>query len=521
MNKKERINKKNASTKFQRSTPTRALLSIGSQQLSSFTKLSFDGQAKLTGVATPTRDTDVVPLQYLQARYLSKNDPNPGYLPIHGGSMTGNINMGTHSVFNLKQPTKPSATLPEESSKPKDPREEEGFAEKTAEEQEQKIEQYNTELAEYQKKIDDYNAALEAFYSEAATVKYVKEIVNGILTNSKLDTALESAKKVEDKIELAQKALSIEITINPDADTNPDTDQETPDPAPVADTEEKESPPLSYNDLPSVIKNSQFVVTQSQNNLTGDLKMTNAQIANIKTPVEGESNYAANVTYLESKLKQPQRAFLSNTLPTESSSSISLNGHIPWLSTTNGSSSPTEPDFKSKLADQCFDTSSQENLKVKTAGLLVLSVRGTWSPTTSPITNGSTPTPTTISVNLTVTPDNSSGTVTSSSGSGSSGDTSATETLTIPLTLYSGESVQLQLPIKTASDIKMDTSSQTSNGGSGSVSSSATLSSWSWEAALYPTDVTATNETTPPTTVTPPSSSPTSPDANTNTEQTP
>ncbi|CRH46817.1 Uncharacterised protein [Chlamydia trachomatis] len=67
----------------------------------------------------------------------------------------------------------------------------------------------------------------------------------------------------------------------------------------------------------------------------------------------------------------------------------------------------------------------------------------------------------------------------------------------------------------------MDTSSQTSNGGSGSVSSSATLSSWSWEAALYPTDVTATNETTPPTTVTPPSSSPTSPDANTNTEQTP
>lgn len=509
MNKKERINKKNASTKFQRSTPTRALLSIGSQQLSSFTKLSFDGQAKLTGVATPTRDTDVVPLQYLQARYLSKNDPNPGYLPIHGGSMTGNINMGTHSVFNLKQPTKPSATLPEESSKPKDPREEEGFAEKTAEEQEQKIEQYNTELAEYQKKIDDYNAALEAFYSEAATVKYVKEIVNGILTNSKLDTALESAKKVEDKIELAQKALGIEITINPDADTNPDTDQETPDPAPVADTEEKESPPLSYNDLPSVIKNSQFVVTQSQNKITGDLKMTNAQIANIKTPDTGDSNYAANVTYLESKLKQPQRAFLSNTLPTESSSSISLNGHIPWLSTTNGSSSPAEPDFKSKLADQCFDTSSQENLKVKTAGLLVLSVRGTWSPTTATIADGSTQTPKTISVNLTVTPDNSSRTNTSSSGSDSSGDASAT-TLTIPLTLYSGESVQLQLPITTTSSVKIaTTTSQTSNGGS-DTSSQITLSSWSWEAALYPTDVTVTNKTTPPTTETPSSPSPNS-----------
>ncbi|AAC67642.1 hypothetical protein FTN73_01755 [Chlamydia trachomatis] len=520
MNKKERINKKNASTKFQRSTPTRALLSIGSQQLSSFTKLSFDGQAKLTGVATPTRDTDVVPLQYLQARYLSKNDPNPGYLPIHGGNMTGNINMGTHSVFNLKQPEKPKIELPSETDKPKDPREEDGFAEKTAEEQEQEIKEYNTKLAEYQKKIDDYNAAWEAFYSEAATVKYVKGIVDKILNNDKLSTALNSATEVEKKIALAQKALGIEITINPDADTNPDTDQETPDPAPVADTEEKESPPLSYNDLPSVIKNSQFVVTQSQNKITGDLKMTNAQIANIKTPDTGDSNYAANVTYLESKLKQPQRAFLSNTLPTESSSSISLNGHIPWLSTTNGSSSPAEPDFKSKLADQCFDTSSQENLKVKTAGLLVLSVRGTWSPTTSPITNGSTPTPTTISVNLTVTPDNSSRTNTSSSGSDSSGDASAT-TLTIPLTLYSGESVQLQLPITTTSSVKIaTTTSQTSNGGS-DTSSQITLSSWSWEAALYPTDVTVTNKTTPPTTETPSSPSPSSPNSESTEGQTP
>lgn len=506
MNKKERINKKNASTKIQRNTPARALLSIGSQQLSSFTKLSFNNEAKLSGVATPTRDTDVVPLQYLQARYLSKNDPNPDYLPIHRGSMTGNINMGTHSVFNLKQPTKPSATLPEESSKPKDPREEEGFAKKTAEKQEQEIKEYNTKLAEYQKKIDDYNAAWEAFYSEAATVKYVKGIVDKILNNEKLSTALNSATEVEKKIALAQKALGIEITINPDADTDPVP--ETPKPTPTTDTEEKESPPLSYDDLPSVIKNAQFVVTQSQNKLTGDLKMTNAQIANIKTPDTGDSNYAANVTYLESKLKQPKRAFLSNTLPTESSSSISLNGHIPWLSTTNGSSSPTEPDFKSELADKCF-TAEQENLKVKTAGLLVLSVRGTWSPTTATIADGSTQTPKTISVNLTVTPDNSSGTNTPSSGSDSSGDASAT-TLTIPLTLYSGESVQLQLPITTTSSVKMaTTTSQTSNGG-GDTSSQITLSSWSWEAALYPTDVTVTNKTTPPTTKTPSSPSPNS-----------
>lgn len=66
--------------------------------------------------------------------------------------MTGNINMGTHSVFNLKQPEKPKIELPSETDKPKDPREEDGFAEKTAEEQEQEIKEYNTKLAEYQKK---------------------------------------------------------------------------------------------------------------------------------------------------------------------------------------------------------------------------------------------------------------------------------------------------------------------------------------------------------------------------------
>ena len=115
MKKTKKLQKIIASTVFQRNTPADALLSVGSQQVASFTKLSFNNPAKLTGVATPTRDTDVVPLQYLQTHYLSKNDPNPGYLPIQGGSMTGNINMGTHSIFNLKQPTAPTTPQPQES----------------------------------------------------------------------------------------------------------------------------------------------------------------------------------------------------------------------------------------------------------------------------------------------------------------------------------------------------------------------------------------------------------------------
>lgn len=504
MKKTKKLQKIIASTVFQRNTPADALLSVGSQQVASFTPLSFHTPAKLTGVATPTRDTDVVPLQYLQTHYLSKNDPNPGYLPIQGGSMTGNINMGTHSIFNLKQPTDPNIQLPSDTDKPTDPREDASFKDKTAIEQEQAIATYNTQLAEYQKKIDDYNAEWQAFYSEAATVKYVKKIVTDITSNPNLDTAIQSAQAVEDKIDLAHKTLGIEITQNPDA-PDPTTISNTgasttPTPTgtttPPTGTTDPDAP--SYENLPSIIKKSLFVLTQSDNTLTGDLKMTNAQISNIKTPAEsGEENHAANVEYLNKKLKQPKRAFVSHTLPTSSSnpnsSSISLNGYIPWLSTTG---STTEPDFKSSLADQCLEL-GQENLKIKTPGLLVLAVRGTWNGTASGGSGGTAQTPATFPLNLTATPDPTS------SGSGSSGS-STTATLTLPLTLHSGESVMLQLPITETSNVKIATTTQS---GGGSSTAPTNLSSWSWEAALFPTDV--TTATTPPTTpTTPPAPAP-------------
>ena len=510
MKKTKKLQKIIASTVFQRNTPANALLSVGSQQVASFTELSFPNPAKLTGVATPTRDTDAVPLQYLQTHYLSKNDPNPGYLPIQGGSMTGNINMGTHSIFNLKQPTAPTIKLPSDSEKPEDPRKQDGFKDKPTAEQDQEIAEYNTKLAEYQKKIDDYNAEWQAFYSEAATVKYVKDIVTKITSNPDLDTAITSAEGVAKKIDLAHKTLGIEITQNPDA-PDPTTISNTgasTTPNPTGPTTPSTGPTdpdaPSYENLPSIIKKSLFVLTQSDNTLQKDLKMTNAQISNIKTPAEsGEENHAANVEYLNSKLQQPKRAFVSHTLPTSSSSSISISGHIPWLSTASGSSTTTEPDFKSSLADQCLEP-EQENLKITTPGLLVLSVRGSWNGTASGGGGGTAQTPATFPLNLTVTPD------TTSSGSSSSGSSTTTTTLTLPLTLHSGESVMLQLPITTPSKVKIETNTPSGGGGSGNTPAPATLSSWSWEAALFPTDVTvATTPTTPPTTpTTPPSPAP-------------
>lgn len=504
MKKTKKLQKIIASTVFQRNTPADALLSVGSQQVASFTKLSFNNPAKLTGVATPTRDTDVVPLQYLQTHYLSKNDPNPGYLPIKGGSMTGNINMGTHSIFNLKQPEAPTTPQPQDKDKPKDPREEAGFENKTAVEQDQAIAEYNTKLAEYQKKIDDYNDAWQAFYSEAATVKYVKKIVTDITSNPNLDQAIQSAQAVEDKIDLAHKTLGIEITQNPDA-PDPTTISNTgasttPNPtgttAPSTGTTNPDTP--SYENLPSIITKSLFVLTQTDNTLQKDLKMTNAQIANIKTPAEsGEENHAANVEYLNKKLKQPKRAFISHTLPTSTNSTpISPNGYIPWLSATTGST--TEPEFKSSLADQCLQA-EQENLKITTPGLLVLSVRGSWNGTASGGGGGNTQTPETFPVTLTVTPD--------TNGSGSSGSSTTPAALTLPLTLHSGESVMLQLPITAPSSVKIATNTQSGSGGGGSATAPTNLSSWSWEAALFPTDVTPV--TPPPTpTPTPPSPAP-------------
>ena len=419
--------------------------------------------------------------------------------------MTGNINMGTHSIFNLKQPTPPNTQLPPDKDKPKDPREDAGFKDKPAAEQDQEIAAYNTKLAEYQKKIDDYNAAWQAFYSEAATVKYVKDIVAEITGNTQLDSAIKSADDVAKKIDLAHKTLGIEITQNPDApdpttisNTGGNTTPSTGTTAPSTGTTNPDAP--SYENLPSIIKSSLFVLTQSDNTLTGDLKMTNAQISNIKTPADnGEENHAANVEYLNKQLKQPKRAFVSNTLPTSSSSSssISISGHIPWLSATGGSQT-TEPEFKSSLADQCLQA-KQDHLEIKTPGLLVLSVRGTWNGTTSGGGgSGTTQTPETFPLSLTVTP----------SGSGSTGS-STPATLTLPLTLHSGESVMLQLPIKEASNVKIATTTQSGSGGGGSTPAQTALSSWSWEAALFPTDVTTVTTTTTTTpTPTPPAPAP-------------
>lgn len=506
MKKTKKLQKIIASTVFQRNTPADALLSVGSQQVASFTTLSFNTPAKLTGVATPTRDTDAVPLQYLQTHYLSKNDPNPGYLPIQGGSMTGNINMGTHSIFNLKQPTPPNIQLPPDKDKPEDPRTKDDFTNKTAAEQEQEIATYNTELAAYQKKIDDYNAAWQAFYSEAATVKYVQNIVKEITSNPKLDPAIQSATEVEKKIDLAHKTLGIEITQNPDApdpttvaNTGANTTTTPTGPtAPSTGTTNPDTP--SYENLPSIIKKSLFVLTQSNNTLQNDLKMTNAQISNIKTPADsGEENHAANVEYLNKQLQPPKRAFVSHTLPTStssnpnsSSSSISPNGYIPWLSTTTGGSTATEPEFKSSLADQCLQP-TQEHLEIKTPGLLVLSVRGTWNATASGGSGGTTQTPGTFPLNLTVTRTPTTG------GSSSPGSSTTTATLTLPLTLHSGESVMLQLPITETSNVKIETTSQSSgSSGSGNTTAPTNLSSWSWEAALFPTDVTAAPTTPAP-----------------------
>ncbi|WP_080125926.1 hypothetical protein [Chlamydia suis] len=500
MKKTKKLQKIIASTVFQRNTPANALLSVGSQQVASFTPLSFLNQAKLTGVSTPTRDTDVVPLQYLQTHYLSKNDPNPGYLPIKGGSMTGNINMGTHSIFNLKQPTAPTTPQPQESDKPKDPREEAGFENKTAVEQDQAIAEYNTKLAAYQKKIDDYNAEWQAFYSEAATVKYVKNIVTEITSNPQLNTAITSAQAVEDKIDLAHKTLGIEITQNPDApdpttisNTGASTTPSTGTTAPSTGTTNPDAP--SYENLPSIITKSLFVLTQTDNTLQKDLQMTNAQISNIKTPADsGEENHAANVEYLNKKLKQPKRAFVSHTHPTPNSISPN-NGYIPWLSTTtSGSSTATEPEFKSSLADQCLQA-EQDHLKIKTPGLLVLSVRGSWNAAASGGGSGTAQTPGTFPLNLTVTPDSTTG---GSSSPGSSTTTAAT--LTLPLKLHSGESVMLQLPITETSKVKIETNTQS---GSGSATAPTNLSSWSWEAALFPTDVTVATPTTPTTPIPP------------------
>ena len=84
-------------------------------QLVDSTKLSLSGGTlqgdlnlsghRIINIESPTSNNDVVNKSYVDTQITNISDSISGYLPLSGGTMTGTINMGNHSITNVNNPT--------------------------------------------------------------------------------------------------------------------------------------------------------------------------------------------------------------------------------------------------------------------------------------------------------------------------------------------------------------------------------------------------------------------------------
>ncbi|AQT77366.1 phage tail protein [Chlamydia gallinacea] len=87
-------------------TTTSAIFTVTSSGISSSQSINMNNQ-NISGLGTPSKNSDAVSLDYLQSNFVAKNDPNSGYLPTTGGTLQGDINMGGNKITNLSMPTSP------------------------------------------------------------------------------------------------------------------------------------------------------------------------------------------------------------------------------------------------------------------------------------------------------------------------------------------------------------------------------------------------------------------------------
>ncbi|VVT42705.1 hypothetical protein BOKEGFJH_00216 [Chlamydia avium] len=81
-------------------TTNSSIFTVTSSGISSSKPINMNSQ-NISGLATPSNDSDAVPLEYLKSNFVLKSDPDSGYLPTAGGTLTGNINMGGNKITNL------------------------------------------------------------------------------------------------------------------------------------------------------------------------------------------------------------------------------------------------------------------------------------------------------------------------------------------------------------------------------------------------------------------------------------
>ncbi|MEF9519908.1 hypothetical protein SBV45_04660 [Chlamydia crocodili] len=422
--------------------PDPSLFTLTGTTITSMKTINMNNQ-NISGLPEPRQDSDAVSLDYLKSNYVSKSDPQSGYLPTTGGTMTGNIDMSGHSIINVKMPEKaPGST--------------------------------------------DLNP------SAAATVKYVMDTATTVTNNPQINDAVNKISEVSTKVSTIEAALGLTSTNNPDPDAPPPPDTslfvkiEGSTMTGDLDMSQRTVKGLGTPTDPKDAVNVEYLqarVTTPQIGLLGNTISTS-------TTVTGDFDWKTAATPSPTPaLPSPSPSVPTSPLPKPSlPQPIRMGSDVTAATTTGPTATPkTDNIITTPVTEQYLkiEDSDTKTIKVLAPGIVTLSVTANWS-------GGSTAN---IGVILNPSTTTTSG---SSSGSSSSATPSNTDTVIYSVAaLSSGQNLFCQIPVQNPSDLKLKFTPPTT-GGSGSGGNDLTVTSWSWQATLLPSTFPTTSSPSTP-----------------------
>ncbi|WP_349821368.1 hypothetical protein ABCH17_04875 [Chlamydia abortus] len=430
-----------------------ALFTLTGSTITSAKPIDMNKQ-NISGLAEPKQNSDAVSLDYLQSNYVSKTDPDSGYLSTKGGTMSGNINMGGNSITNVKMP------------------------------------EANAES----KSLDQ---------SAAATVGYVMQMADTVTNNSEINEAVTKLSGISNKVSVIEAALGIP----PSQEAPPEGEEPEPEePAPDTSLFVSISGSTMSGDLDMTnhaVKNVKTPLDTEVKNAANveyvQSKISTPQIGFLGNTISKETTVTDHFEWKTSTTTTPPApppppapSPASPTSPVvnpdESPTAPPPNVPKPVLPAPirmeaaqggeaggEGSTeqTPTDNVNSTPISDQYLkiEESDTKTIKVLSSGILTLSVTATWSESSSA----------NISVILNPSPKAPEGT-----GLTSTTTTSDTVVYTVSA-LQSGQNMFFQIPVQEPSDLKLKLNS-TSNGTPASRAETANLklSSWSWQTTLLP-----------------------------------
>ncbi|WP_366223800.1 hypothetical protein [Chlamydia buteonis] len=431
-----------------------ALFTLTGSTITSTKPIDMNSQ-NISGVANPKQNSDAVSLGYLQSNYVSKTDPNSGYLSTQGGTMSGNINMNGNSIINVKMPEQ-SGTL--RSLNP----------------------------------------------SAAATVGYVMETANTVTNNQEINDAVQKISDVSGKVSIIEAALGI-----PPSQEKPPEEEQPPveEPAPDTSLFVKISGSTMSGDLdmtnhtvknvktptgsnPKDAANVEYVqskITTPQigflgNTITGQTQVTN--YFNWKTttsppplPVPSQAAPAAPVSDPDGSPTTPAPNVPKPALPqpirmdSPPSSQPGADGTAEPTKTDNVTSTPISDKYLS------IEDSNPTVIKVKSSGILILSATANWSGNTA------------ANISVILNPSTQE-----TERSRLDNKTAESENVVYTVSaLQSGQNLFFQMPVQQPSDLKLKLNSTTNGTPARAETKNLDVSSWSWQTTLLPSSFPTTN----------------------------